>query len=150
VRVDSVRAVGGWDPAVTTEDFDLWLRLAKDFTFRYVDVVTGSYRQVAGSKSRRYSHKLRDNQVILAKHAGQSVQVDSAIARTLWLRWLYTGVQVRRLPDVPLAVVARGAGISPVRLVMVAPGLAVAVVWLSFTAALARLRVRLRGTGTTP
>jgi cellulose synthase/poly-beta-1,6-N-acetylglucosamine synthase-like glycosyltransferase len=138
--VQAVRDVGGWDPSVTTEDFDLWLRLAQSYSFRYVDEVTGSYRQVTGSKSRRYAHKLLDNQTILAKHGGQSARVDAAIARTIWLRWLYTAAQMRRVPDQSLANMARRARISPMLLVSAAPGLALTVVWLSLTAALGRLR----------
>ena len=48
IRTDVVRQAGGWDSEVTTEDFDLWLRLSRSHTFRYVDSIVGRYRAVAG------------------------------------------------------------------------------------------------------
>jgi glycosyltransferase involved in cell wall biosynthesis len=112
IRTDVVRQAGGWDPQVTTEDFDLWLRLSRSHTFRYVDSIVGRYRAVAGSKSRRISHKLHDNIALLSKHVGVDRVTDAGVARTAMLRWIYTAARLRRLPELSVTETTRALGLK--------------------------------------
>jgi glycosyltransferase involved in cell wall biosynthesis len=42
-RAEAARAVGGFDPSLRSyEDWDLWLRMSRDYTFRHLRVVLGT------------------------------------------------------------------------------------------------------------
>lgn len=113
IRTSTVEAAGGWDPKVTTEDFDLWLRISSTSKFKYIDQSVGKYRVVAGSKSRRDSHKLRDQAIFLSKHSGQSRDIDKGLAYLAAMRWAFTLFRMRRIPDYSLREMAQDIGISP-------------------------------------
>ena len=44
VRTESIRKVGGWTSGNCVEDWELWLKLAKDYRFAYVDQIVALYR----------------------------------------------------------------------------------------------------------
>jgi hypothetical protein len=139
IRTDAVRTAGGWDSTVTTEDFDLWLRLGSTHSFRYVDQVVGRYRAVAGSKSRRTSHKLHDNIVLLSKHVGIDSATDRGVARTAMLRWLYTFARLRRFPDVNVAQTTQALGLKRGALWREMPGIFLGIGKLVLSAQVRRL-----------
>lgn len=114
IRTKKVVNAGGWDSTITTEDFDLWLRISKSSQFMYIAKSVGKYRVVEGSKSRRDSHKLRDQALFLSKHAGQSKKTDRGIAYLAAMRWAFTVLRMRRIPDYSLNEMARVIGVSPV------------------------------------
>ena len=102
LRVSTIRKAGGWDPEVTTEDFDLWLRIGKTANFRYVDEVIGNYRQVPNSKSRNDNQKLLDQARIFSKHAGESKKLDRKLAYLAAMRWSLAVARTKRIPGVSL------------------------------------------------
>lgn len=106
LRVKMLKQVGGWDESVTTEDFDLWLRIGKTATFRYVDQVVGNYRQVPGSKSRNDNKKLIDQAKIFSKYSGQSKQLDWKLSYLAAMRWSLALARMRRLPEVTISQMA--------------------------------------------
>ena len=114
IRTKTVVNAGGWDSIITTEDFDLWLRISKTSQFLYIAKSVGKYRVVEGSKSRRDSHKLRDQALFLSKHAGQSKKTDRGIAYLAAMRWAFTVLRMRLIPDYSLNEMARVIGVSPV------------------------------------
>ncbi|MCX6403750.1 MAG: glycosyltransferase [Actinobacteria bacterium] len=113
IRTKTVVDAGGWDSSITTEDFDLWLRISKTSQFKYITKSVGKYRVVEGSKSRRDSHKLRDQALFLSKHAGASKETDKGIAYLAAMRWAFTVLRMRRIPDYSLSEMATGIGVSP-------------------------------------
>jgi GT2 family glycosyltransferase len=61
VRRDLIERVGGLDVSLrTTEDYDLWLRLARHAPFRYIDRPLVKYRQHPGGKHLNTAQKLKD------------------------------------------------------------------------------------------
>lgn len=102
LRVSTIREAGGWDPGVTTEDFDLWLRIGKTANFRYIDEVIGNYRQVPNSKSRNDNQKILDQARIFSKHAGESKHLDRNLAYLAAMRWSLAVARTRRIPGVSL------------------------------------------------
>ncbi len=44
IRTESIRKVGGWTSGNCVEDWELWLKLAKDYRFAYVDQIVALYR----------------------------------------------------------------------------------------------------------
>ncbi len=112
LRVKTIRDAGGWDPQVTTEDFDLWLRMGRTASFRYVDEVIGNYRQVPNSKSRNDNKKLLDQARIFSKHAGQSRALDRKLAYLAAMRWALAVARLRRLPKVSINQLAAIMGVS--------------------------------------
>jgi alpha-1,3-rhamnosyltransferase len=73
VRSESIRAVGGWTSGNTVEDWELWLKLSKNFRFAFVDQIVASYRWHEGNASKvkrerilRDSIKLLENEMTYA------------------------------------------------------------------------------------
>jgi len=52
IRLEALRAVGGYDESLTYEDFDMWLRLADRYSFEFVPGKLANYRLVATSMVR--------------------------------------------------------------------------------------------------
>lgn len=107
LRVKTVREAGAWDPNVTTEDLDLWLRIGQKANFVYCDAVIGSYRQVPGSKSRKDDQKLIDQATIFSKHTGRDTFTDRGLAYLAAMRWALAVARMKRLPGVSLFKMAR-------------------------------------------
>jgi GT2 family glycosyltransferase len=113
IRTSAVRAAGGWDQNVTTEDFDLWLRIGRVSWFKYIDKSVGCYRVVSGSKSRLDSHKIRDHALLLGKQTGESEKIDRGVAYLAAMRWAFTIFRSRNLPSTSLAEMAEKMNLSP-------------------------------------
>jgi GT2 family glycosyltransferase len=112
LRVSTIRNAGGWDHDVTTEDFDLWLRVGRTANFRYVDEVIGNYRQVPNSKSRNDNQKLLDQARIFSKHAGESKKLDRKLAYLAAMRWSLAVARMKRLPETTTKQMAHILGLS--------------------------------------
>jgi glycosyltransferase involved in cell wall biosynthesis len=68
VRRDLLERVGGLDVSLrTTEDYDLWLRLARHAPFRYIDRPLVKYRQHPGGKHLNTAQKLKDRVLVVTK-----------------------------------------------------------------------------------
>ncbi|MFT4856190.1 MAG: alpha-1,3-rhamnosyltransferase [Algoriphagus sp.] len=73
VRTSSIREVGGWTSGNTVEDWEMWLKLSKNFSFCFVDQTVASYRWHDGNASKvkreqilRDSIKLLENEMTFA------------------------------------------------------------------------------------
>ncbi len=136
VRRSSAETVGGYDEALSYEDWDMWLRLARDFEFIYQPEVTCHYRIHGNSFIyKRKRQLIESNLRIVSKHLAVSPEGDAIIhqhiadfAEELYLlgspestRWLAERYRLR--PDrrglallwlarlgVPAAPVARAYG----------------------------------------
>lgn len=62
VRTESIRKVGGWTSGNCVEDWELWLKLAKEYRFAYVDQIVALYR-LHGSNATKVKREqiLRDS-----------------------------------------------------------------------------------------
>lgn len=94
LKTDAVRSVGGYDEDLFFEDYDLWLRLARNGTFTHVVEPLVSFRMVETSLgSTRFSDDDDDWQwakvSIRAKHFGASRDADRVIADVIH-PWLIT------------------------------------------------------------
>lgn len=68
VRKRFLDMVGGLDTALkTTEDYDLWLRLAKVCKFKYIPMPLVEYRQHPASKHLNTAQKLKDRVRVVSK-----------------------------------------------------------------------------------
>jgi glycosyltransferase involved in cell wall biosynthesis len=68
VRKGLFHAVGGVDERLaTTEDYDLWLRLAKISRFKYINAPLVKYRQHATNKHKNTIQKLKDRVAVVSK-----------------------------------------------------------------------------------
>ncbi len=113
IRTSAVRQAGGWDDDITTEDFDLWLRISRSSRFRYIDKSVGRYRLVSGSKSRMDSQKVLDHARLLGKQTGVSPNIDERLAYLAAMRWAFTVFRTRNLPSTSLAEMAEQMKLSP-------------------------------------
>lgn len=52
-RKEVIDHLGGYDEALTYEDFDLWVRSSRDFKYKYVDQVLVKKREVRGSHGKK-------------------------------------------------------------------------------------------------
>lgn len=71
VRAAKLKEVGGFreDPAYdTTEDYDLWLRLARVARFRFIPEVLGDYLMAGGGASRRVLYHHANIESMLREH----------------------------------------------------------------------------------
>lgn len=87
IRRDAVDAVGGYDESLVAEDYDMWLRLADRFEFRFVDACVSNYRVLPSSLSRapdRVRERLECDVRILLKWRGRSAETDEIVARRVW------------------------------------------------------------------
>lgn len=85
VRAAKVREVGRFreDPAFdTTEDYDLWLRLARVARFRFIPDVLGDYLMAGGGASKRVLYHHANIEALLKEHFARLPNPD------LWTRLL--------------------------------------------------------------
>ena len=64
-----INEVGLFDEQLlTSEDYDLWLRLAKKYRFKHINLPLAKYRLHRGNKSKDYDLRLRAHQIIDNKY----------------------------------------------------------------------------------
>lgn len=79
-RTDAIRAVGGWDPELPFEDWDLLLRLADRWPLAVVPEALVDYRVHEASVTRsRFALMLEGRMVVLEKWLGQEPDHDAVI-----------------------------------------------------------------------
>jgi glycosyltransferase involved in cell wall biosynthesis len=94
MRTDAVREVGGYDEELFFEDHDMWLRLARQYTFTSVPGTLVSFRELETSLGhRKFQDQDNDWQwakaTIRAKHFGADPETDRIIAEMI-RPWLVT------------------------------------------------------------
>lgn len=83
LRTERVRRAGGYDPNLWAEDFDLWIRLARDVGFVYTHTPVVAYRRSPTSMSGDTRNSVRINRDfmnICLKHLGVDPELDKFIA----------------------------------------------------------------------
>jgi glycosyltransferase involved in cell wall biosynthesis len=126
IRQQVLRDAGGYDPAVRTEDFDMWLRIGWTTKVRYVAAPVGRYRVVPGSTSRSERVNTLDQAAIMAKHwASADPKQRRGYARLAAMRWALAVGRGRGRSAVTLREVSQVSGIPMAQLVRVAPAAAV-------------------------
>lgn len=84
VRRTCFDAVGGYDETLSYEDLDMWLRIARQYRFVYLDEVLARYREVGTSLSRRRGTRSLESTVrIHLKWLGTTRASDLVLRRTL-------------------------------------------------------------------
>lgn len=79
-RTDALKAVGGFDESLKVEDYDLWLRLSKTYTFSFDADSVCYYRILRNSLIRRIgARKYEDWITVYWKHWGYSAEADQLI-----------------------------------------------------------------------
>ncbi len=84
IRRSAVDAVGGYDESLFYEDYDMFLRLADRYEFRYLPGIVSNYRLFSGSASRapQYLASMSESTArLLLKWHGQGRPWDSVIER---------------------------------------------------------------------
>lgn len=108
VRTSAAREVGGYDPTLSFEDYDLWLRLADRFPVAYGAGEVSAYRVLRTSMSRspQRVRSFRESEMaMLRKHLGKGRARDEIIRR----RVAALAAQLERdLKDVRRAAKAEG------------------------------------------
>ena len=86
-RRSAVQSVGGHDESLVFEDWDMWLRLADRYEFRYLPGVLVNYRMLASSVSRSplfASRMLESSAHIMMKWYGRDARTDKIVLGNAW------------------------------------------------------------------
>jgi glycosyltransferase involved in cell wall biosynthesis len=86
-RRAALEEVGGFDESLFYEDYDMWLRLADRYEFRFVPGLLVNYRILATSMSRNPAHAtaMRESRArVLLKWHGRDPRTDEVIIRRAW------------------------------------------------------------------
>jgi glycosyltransferase involved in cell wall biosynthesis len=79
--------VGGYDESLFYEDYDMWLRLANRYEFRFLPGVVANYRTVPSSASRNPAYaaaRCESRARVLLKWYGRSPETDEVILDRAW------------------------------------------------------------------
>lgn len=83
-RTAVYRALGGFDEKLLFEDWDMWLRVAKEYHVKYVPIVAAQYRIHDRSATfQRRAQMAEACAELLSKQLGVSASADAIIARQL-------------------------------------------------------------------
>jgi glycosyltransferase involved in cell wall biosynthesis len=100
IRRSALDAVGPYDESLVFEDYDMWLRLADRYQFRFVPGALVNYRILSSSLSRapsRRAEMAESNFAILLKWSGRSPATDPLVAYRLWrIGWAHLGIDRAR------------------------------------------------------
>lgn len=114
IRTEVLRNAGGYTEGTRNEDLDLWLRLAPDHLFRYVDTTVGRYRVVSGSSSRSEKLSVLDQAEIFRRFGDDPRYPQRGLGRLLAMRWALSVARSKGRPPVSLPVLSAVSGI-PIR-----------------------------------
>jgi glycosyltransferase involved in cell wall biosynthesis len=87
IRRRALDDIGGYDEQLAFEDYDIWLRLADRYEFRYLAESLANYRIVSNSISRdprRTPAITYSKALALLKWVGRSAELDDRIQRRVW------------------------------------------------------------------
>jgi hypothetical protein len=79
--------VGDYDESLFYEDYDMWLRLANRYEFRFLPGVVANYRTVPSSASRNPAYaaaRCESRARVLLKWYGRSPETDEVILDRAW------------------------------------------------------------------
>jgi glycosyltransferase involved in cell wall biosynthesis len=100
VRRSALDAVGPYDESLVSEDYDMWLRLADRYQFRFVPGALVNYRILSSSLSRapsRRAEMAEANFAILLKWCRRSPATDALVAYRLWrIGWAHLAIDSSR------------------------------------------------------
>jgi glycosyltransferase involved in cell wall biosynthesis len=111
VRIQAVAQVGGYTPGCRNEDLDMWLRLGRDHSFRYVGSPVARYRVVPGSTSRSERAAVLDQAAIVRRLLSRGGYSPRELARLLSMRWLLMFARTRGRAEVGVTELAAAAGL---------------------------------------
>lgn len=123
IRRRALRDACGYDPAIRTEDLDMWLRIGWASRFRYVGRSVGRYRVVPGSTSRSERQNTLDQARIARKHR-DDLRMRRGCVRLVSMRWALAVGRGRGRPGVSLGEVADTAGVARTELLRALPAAA--------------------------
>jgi glycosyltransferase involved in cell wall biosynthesis len=86
-RRSAFEEAGGFDESLAYDDYDMWLRLADRYEFRFVPAVLVNIRQVPGSMTRNPSSVTAIDESrarLLLKWLGRDRRTDAVILRRAW------------------------------------------------------------------
>jgi glycosyltransferase involved in cell wall biosynthesis len=87
VRRSALVEAGGYDDSLFYEDYDMWLKLADRYEFRFLPGLVASYRVMDTSASRdpAYAVAMRESRVkVLLKWYGRDRHTDEVVLRRAW------------------------------------------------------------------
>src|SRR6185312_1192496 len=87
-RADLIKKEGGFDEALQFEDWDMWLRLAKEYEFVFSDVKNVCYRihnssMMANRNKEQTILRNKANMKMFEKHLGVNEKYDEALYKKL-------------------------------------------------------------------
>lgn len=130
IRRSCFDKVGLYDESLSYEDWDMWLRLAREFEFQHVPGVVARYRIHAGSATSSRRVQLAEGSLqLLSKHLGISSETNvligrhfAGLAETLYLfkspraiHWLQKAWQLGRRRRVGILLLLARLGVSLVQ-----------------------------------
>jgi glycosyltransferase involved in cell wall biosynthesis len=86
-RRAALEEAGGFDESLFYEDYDMWLRLADRYEFRFVPGLLVNYRMLSSSMSRNPAHAsaMRESRArVLLKWYGRDPRTDEVVLRRAW------------------------------------------------------------------
>jgi len=88
VRTDLLKKVGGYDESLQFDDWDIWLRLAKEYEFVYSNVINVFYRihnssMMANKNNEQSILRNKANMKMFEKHVGLNNDYDEALYKKL-------------------------------------------------------------------
>ncbi|WP_162910659.1 glycosyltransferase [Hymenobacter oligotrophus] len=82
VRTEALKKLGGFDENLFYEDWDMWLRLSRNYKVFFSNYIPSKYRIVSTSMWNTRSHKFYESTILLLKkHLGFSPEGDAIIYR---------------------------------------------------------------------
>jgi glycosyltransferase involved in cell wall biosynthesis len=87
VRRTALEEAGGYDETLFYEDYDMWLKLADRYEFRFLPGVLANYRLLGSSASRNpaFAVAMKDSRArVLLKWYGRDPHTDEVVLRRAW------------------------------------------------------------------
>jgi len=107
IRTEAVRNVGYFDTSLkSTEDWDLWIRLAVKSRFKYLDMPLAEYRDVASSSSKNLDTVFETSLTVMEKnshHHSECAACRRAVRLATSRIHRFYGVNQLRLSNLPAA-----------------------------------------------